>query len=444
MGRLGWGSVRWVLALAVFTTFLLPPLLLFPLRADAQRAAPVPVTSNFNVRIGGYVQTNVAWDTDENQDDNPSSFRELAVRRGLNQEHRETLRWAATRTRLFIDVRGPEVLGARTRAYTEFDWDGLKLNDDGQSSATAAHTPRLRHAYARLDWPVVYLVAGQTRLLINSAVGSESNFEGVSSSHGDITSGSRNRSPQFILGAVIPAGPAKVEIAGAVGRHATDQNPDNDDDSTVDDGQSLNDSGARSGLPALGGLVKASLPLFGREAILAVSGYWGEATLTDTNDGGTRAFKDVNSTGVAGEFFLPLPAAAGLTPDLRGAVFQAKNMSAWNMGHNGLTSTDPTGDVREIDAWGGWGEANLGLPMNFAVGVGIGYVEDDRDGVIRRGGANTVLDNTGKWLFAQWSAGPVLTELLFGRVDTTRINVAQRDEARTHSNTVLFLFRYRF
>jgi hypothetical protein len=437
MGRLGWRGRRWVLALTAITT-----LVLLPFQTDAQQQQRSPVTGLFDVRIGGYVQTNVTWDSDENQDDNPSALRELAVQRDTPQHKRETLRWASTRTRLFIDVRGPEWYGAKTRAYTEFDWDGLKLGDDGESSATAAHTPRLRHAYARFDWPRLYLTIGQTTLIFNSVVSSESELEGVSSSHGDMTSGSRNRAPQFILGYVVPIGEAKLELAGSVARHATDQNPD----APVDNAQSLNDSGARSALPALQGLIKGSLPLFGRDVILAVSGYWGEATLTADIASGSRTFRKVHSTGLALEGILPLPAFAGITPELRGAAFTADNMSGWNLGHNGLTSTTatPAANPREITATGGWVEGNLDLPMNFAVGVGYGRVADDRDWVIKRGGDQRVVTNDAGWLYGQWKTGPVLTELLYGKIYTTRLDTGTRREHDTDSDAVHLVFRYRF
>jgi hypothetical protein len=430
--------LRWVLALAAVTVFLLPPL-----PADAQERAPDrrPVSSLFDVRIGGFVQTNVTWDTDENQDDNPSSLREYAVVRDSRQHHQETLRWAATRMRLFIDVRGPELYGAKTRAYTEFDWDGLKLNDDGESSATAAHTPRLRHAYARFDWPNAFLTVGQTTLLINQAVSSSSSLEGVSSNHGDITAGSRNRSPQVILGAVIPAGPAKVELVGAVGRHATDQNPDD----VVDNAQGLNDSGARSGLPALGALVKGTVPLFGRDAIFAASYYWGEATLTNTNAGTDRSFRDVNSEGVALEWLLPLPGIRGVAEfDFRGSVFQADNMSAWNLGHGGLTSTSPGSNPREITAYGGFAEANAALLKYYAVGLGYGHVEDQRDWVIKRGGNQRIWTNDAVWLFGQWRTGPVVVELLYAKIYTQRIDTASREVHPTQSDAVHVVFQYRF
>src|SRR2546425_5273285 len=172
MTRLGWAGPASVLALVAIMIFgLVPP------EGAAQERAPAPsnpVTSLFNLRIGGYVQTNVTRGSDENTGDNPSSLRKLAVEKGSAQEDRETLRWAATRTRLFLDLRGPEMWGAKTPAYTEFDWDGVKLNENtGASSAGAAHTPRLRHAYARFDWPVPYLTVGQTTLLFDSAVSSQ-------------------------------------------------------------------------------------------------------------------------------------------------------------------------------------------------------------------------------------------------------------------------------
>jgi hypothetical protein len=421
-------SPRWVLALAAITTFLLPPL---PANAQQQQN---PVASLFNVRIGGYVQTNVTWDTDENQDDNPSALRQFAVIPGSELEDRETLRWAATRTRLFIDVRGPETLGARTRAYTEFDWDGLKRREnDGDASATAAHTPRLRHAYARLDWPAAYLTVGQTTLLFNSAVGSASEVESVSSAHGDITAGSRNRAPQFILGTVVPVGPAKMEVAGGVSRHATDRQA----------AAGINDSGSRSSLPAFLGLVKASVPVFGRDAIVAVSGYWGEETLTEAS-----AFRDVNSQGVALEALVPIPIPfPGMALDIRGAGFLAENMARWNLGNagGGLTTDDPTGNPREIPSKGFWVEANLDLPANFAIGLGRGYVQDKRSKVRAIGGTGVEpLDNTGWWGFAQWTAGPLLVELLYGRIDTTYIVPDTGDEDKTHSDAVHMVVRYRF
>ena len=443
MRRLGWRRPRWVLVLAALTTFVLPPL-----QAEAQKSASpetgAPVTSLFSVRIGGYVQTNVTWDSDENNDDNPSSLRKISVVKGTPQEHRETLRWAATRTRLFIDVRGPDVWGAKSRAYTEFDWDGLKLNENtGASSASSAQTPRLRHAYARFDWPMVYLVAGQTTLIFDSVVSSQSELEGVSSGHGDITAGSRNRTPQFILGTVIPIGPAKLEVAGSVGRHQTDRTP----------AAGLNDSGSRGALPALQGLVKGSVPLFGRDAILAGSYYWGEDTLTvaGTSVGGSRAFRDVHSTGFAVEAFVPLPAIAGIvTPDLRGSWFTADAMDRWNLGLNGLTSTDPTRDPHQITATGFWVEANLQLLKDFNVGAGYGNVADARTWVltiVQSTPAPVAQNNAGLWIFGQWNVGPVLVELLYGRVDTTFIapsGPSARREEDTRSTAYHLIFRYRF
>ena len=427
MGRLGWRGLTRVLTLAAITALVLPPLF-----AEAQQS-PTPVTSNFSVRIGGYVQTNVTWDSDENTGDNPSALRTLAVQKGADQEGRETLRWAATRTRLFMDVRGPEVWGAKSRAYIEFDWDGLKLNENtGASSAGAAHTPRLRHAYARFDWPTMYLTAGQTTLVFNSVVSSQSELEGVSSSHGDITAGSRNRAPQFILGKVIPIAGAKLELAGSVGRHATDR--------TGTAAAGLNDSGSRSGLPALQGLIKGSVPLFGRDAILAVSNYWGREVLV------AGAFREVESTGLALEAFLPLPAIPGVgAPDLRGAWFTADNMERWNLGLNGLTSTSPTGVPREITATGWWAEVNLEILKNFDIGAGFGHVEDDKNWVNRIGGTSQLpQENNAGWIFGQWNAGPVLVEVLYAKIDTTRILPGTRYASDMQSDAYHLIFRYRF
>jgi hypothetical protein len=133
--------------------------------------------------------------------------------------------------------------------------------------------------------------------------------------------------------------------------------------------------------------------------------------------------------------------------DIRGAGFVTENMARWNLGNagGGITTDDPTADPREINSRGFWVEANLDLPRNFGVGIGRGYVEDDRDGVVRIGGTEPEpLENTGWWAFAQWSAGPLLVELLYAKILTTYIIPATRDPQETHSDAAHLLVRYRF
>jgi hypothetical protein len=72
---------RTALALAVGGLFIAPA-------AQAQHS----VASTFDAKIGGYVQLNTTWDSDENDDDNPSSLRKSAVQPGTPQAGQRTLR----------------------------------------------------------------------------------------------------------------------------------------------------------------------------------------------------------------------------------------------------------------------------------------------------------------------------------------------------------------
>lgn len=415
MKRDGWtgGVLVFVLAVAMIGILLPDP-------AHAQKN----VTSAFDVRLGGYVQMNVIWDSDE-PDDSPNNFRRFSSPKGDPGEGRETLRWTAFRTRLFMDVRGPDLWGAKSRAYIEFDYDGAR------EDATNANTPRMRHAYMRFDWPAWYLLIGQSTMLLTSAVGNNAELSGVTSgSRGDITAGSANRVPQIQVGTSIPMAGVKLDLKGSVQQSNT--NRQSTDDNV--------DSGARSGQPAFGGLAALTVKLFGRDAVFGVSGHWAEETLTS---GAAEA--DVNNTGVALEWILPLGPATGIGAfDFRGNWGTYENMTRWNLGNNaGVTSTNPASNPTEIASDGWWGELNWDINKNFAVGAGIGHMEDDT-GDLRKAGGTQIEENEGWWLFAQWRDGPFLLEVLYGHNDTTRITFPAGSRSETDNQFISFLFRYRF
>ncbi len=433
MKRHRWTGRVVVLALAVSLAGILLP-------APAHAAN---VTSAFDLKLDGYVQTNVMWDSSENTGDNPSSMRKIAHVKGSIQDGQETLRWAATRTRIWMDARGPDLWGAKSRGYFEFDWDGLKLGEtSGTVSSTAANTPRLRRAYMRFDWSTFYILIGQDTLIFDGVVSGGAELEGVASGHGDITAGSRNRTPEVNIGASIPMMGAKLDLVGSVARHATDRQTD----------AGLNDSGARSAVPALEALVKATVPIFGRNAVFGASNYWGEEELRSGTTKATLLTKNVHSTGYALEALLPLgPAIPGIGAfDIRGNWFTAKNMASWNLGLNSLTTTtvSATSTPKEISSSGGWGEVDWAVNKNLAFGGGGGRVEDDKGDLLKivsaTTTATTVWKNQGWWLFGTWTDGPFLLQILYGKVDTTRIATATSATTKTHDDEVAFIFRYTF
>jgi hypothetical protein len=59
-------------------------------------------------------------------------------------------RMTAQSSRFGLKVNGPEVLGAKTQGYIEIDFDPTQ---DARQSASNSWTPRMRHAWFRMDWP---------------------------------------------------------------------------------------------------------------------------------------------------------------------------------------------------------------------------------------------------------------------------------------------------
>src|SRR5439155_8737886 len=110
-------------------------------------------------------------------------------------------------------------------------------------------------------------------------------IEGVATARGGMTGGSRNRAPAFIGATSFPLGGASLELAGSVARHTTD--------SAADAG--INDTGTRAAKPALETMAKLTAPLVGREALIAVSTYWGQEELRSGDRKSTR----LNSSHVA-------------------------------------------------------------------------------------------------------------------------------------------------
>jgi len=409
--------------------------IVFALPAHAQKS----VASTFDARLGGFVQMNVTRDTDENIDDNPSSLRKNAVLPGTLQDGQKTLRWASTRARLFLDVRGSELWGAKTRAYTEFDWDGLKLNENtGASSASAASTPRLRRAYMRFDWSSAYLLIGQDTLLFFDGVSSAGStyIEGVASARGGMTGGSRNRAPAFTGGMKFPVGGTNLELLGSVARHATDNAPD----------AGINDTGTRAAKPALETMAKLTAPLFGREALIAVSTYWGQEKLRSGTTLANRVTQDVNSRGVGLQGALPLgPVIPGVGAfEARGSLFKSSNMARWNLGNNSLTTSTPP-NAREVDAKGGWAEVNWQITPKYALIAGGGVNRDERGDVIAIGGSTPrIFDNKGVWLFATWTDGPWGFLAGWSKVDTKWLVPTTSAEIKNDSSSVNLVFRYSF
>ncbi len=121
-----------------------------------------PVTSKFNLSIGGFVELQYAYNS-QNLGVNGYVFPGAPtgglspVGSNLAKEHQT--QFSARTSRFWLKVAGPTFLGAKTNALIEADFIGTSatlstnVNENGFL--------RLRHAYGSLDWPNTQVLFGQ-------------------------------------------------------------------------------------------------------------------------------------------------------------------------------------------------------------------------------------------------------------------------------------------
>jgi hypothetical protein len=153
--------------------------------------------------FGGYIKLETFWDSSQMH----KNLLTPATRFNAAQPNRiGRLKMTAQSTRFYFTIRGPEVFGAKTLGYIEMDFDVL---GDARQSASNNYTPRLRHAWFRMDW------AGGWSLLMGQYWGVFCNFypetiqDGPFQNHGQAT----QRLPQIRL--TYTTGPWK--FSGLVG-----------------------------------------------------------------------------------------------------------------------------------------------------------------------------------------------------------------------------------
>ncbi len=107
-----------------------------------------PVTSKFNLSIGGYVKLDYAHNTNAS---GPTTTSAGAPAGGSKQESIFT----AKQSRIWFKVAGPTFLGAKTNALVEADFYG------NSSLSNEFGNMRMRHAYGTLDWANTQVLFGQ-------------------------------------------------------------------------------------------------------------------------------------------------------------------------------------------------------------------------------------------------------------------------------------------
>ncbi|MBI1921038.1 MAG: hypothetical protein HYS23_08160 [Geobacter sp.] len=151
-------------------------------------ALQAPTTSKFNLAIGGFVKLDYAYNS---VNFGPTGFLTPSnvPKRSSIQGQRDQSILSVRQSRLWFKTNGPTLLGAKTTGLVEFDFH------QGDNSNNLNPSPRLRHAYANIDW-------GKTQVLFGQ---SGDNFGILSGNTVDFNSGAQSgfapgtRNPQIRL-----------------------------------------------------------------------------------------------------------------------------------------------------------------------------------------------------------------------------------------------------
>ena len=129
------------------------------LEQDAAKrpAGWLSVWSTLDIQLYGYIKLDAAWDSARTDAGNFARWVESEGGRERDGQFNMTAR----QTRLGMNIRGPDVGGAKTSGRVEIDFYG-----DGAENKPE---PFMRHAYLQIEWPQqrFTLLAGQTSDVIS-------------------------------------------------------------------------------------------------------------------------------------------------------------------------------------------------------------------------------------------------------------------------------------
>jgi hypothetical protein len=119
-----------------------------------------PTTSKFNLSIGGFVKLDYAYNS-ANLGPNGFLTATDAPKNSSQPGQKDQSTLDARASRLWFKSNGPTLLGAKTTALLELDFYNSQVTNASNLEAFNA-APRMRHAYANLDWGNTQLLFGQT------------------------------------------------------------------------------------------------------------------------------------------------------------------------------------------------------------------------------------------------------------------------------------------
>jgi hypothetical protein len=178
-------------------------------------ALPAAASAATEFSLGGYIKLHVFWDS--------AAIDKNILRPPLRNDDRDGQhgRFNATSqsSRFNFTIKGPDLWGAVTTGYLEMDFDVL---GDQRQSASHNYTPRLRHAFFRMNWPETEVLMGQYWSYFCEFY-PEMIQDGPFMGHGQAT----HRLPQVRVTQMFGLGPGKMTLSGLLGK-PTDTNDSGD------------------------------------------------------------------------------------------------------------------------------------------------------------------------------------------------------------------------
>ena len=122
-------------------------------------SAPAAAFAETEVKLGGFVKLQAFWDSTQNN----KNMNLAPARNNDNSFHHGRMRFTSQGSRISLSIKGPKFFGAQTTGFIEFDFNGGGEAGIGgaASSPSRSHTPALRHAMFRFNWPASELLFGQ-------------------------------------------------------------------------------------------------------------------------------------------------------------------------------------------------------------------------------------------------------------------------------------------
>jgi hypothetical protein len=331
------------------------------------------VTAKWATTFYGFVQADVI--RDETRSLNEAAGSAQILRGGTQGGDNGRFTFSVRNSRIGFRMKPPEVDGIRTSVQVEMDFLGNQPSDAAEGSVFGHPTFRLRHAYFRVETPILDILVGQYWQLFGWQGSYFPNTVQIQGIPGELF----GRTPQLRVSKTLKFDPVSVEIAAAALRPAQR-------DSGTPDGQ----GGIRvalhswTGLQTIGSTGTQIAPLS-----VAVTGYVRHVNVNDYQGTGTQ---EKVGTGLAIDGYIPIIPAT-----------QTRKSNALSL--NGEWSTGYGDGDLYTGSHGGFNTvASSQLPANST------YVPNIDRGIVS-------FDATGGLHFIQWTTYLIGAQYYFPGVD---------------------------